>query len=209
MALTRKMLSAMGIEDDKIDQIIEAHTDTVNGLKEEIDKYKADANRLPNVEKELEEARSAMSNGEKSPYKVKYEAIVEERNQIQKDFDDFKASVAAKEALSKKQTAYRQLLKDVGVSEKRIDAIMRVSNFDSLEFDKDDHLKNTDELKENIKSEWSDFIVTEGVQGTHVANPPMNTGGSKVLSREEIMKIKDTAERQNAWAIYLENERKK
>ena len=33
MALTRKMLKAMGIEDDKIDQIIEAHTETVDGLK--------------------------------------------------------------------------------------------------------------------------------------------------------------------------------
>ena len=29
MALTRKMLKAMGIEDDKIDQIIEAHSETM------------------------------------------------------------------------------------------------------------------------------------------------------------------------------------
>ena len=30
MSLTRKMLKAMGIEEDKIEQIIEAHTETVS-----------------------------------------------------------------------------------------------------------------------------------------------------------------------------------
>ena len=36
MALTRKMLKALDIEGDKADQIIEAHTDTVDGLKEQL-----------------------------------------------------------------------------------------------------------------------------------------------------------------------------
>ena len=35
MSLTRKFLAALGIEQDKIDEIIEAHTETVNALKEE------------------------------------------------------------------------------------------------------------------------------------------------------------------------------
>ena len=33
MSLTRKMLKAMGIEEEKIDQIIEAHSETVDSLK--------------------------------------------------------------------------------------------------------------------------------------------------------------------------------
>ena len=33
MALTRRALKAMGIEDEKIDEIITMHTDTVDGLK--------------------------------------------------------------------------------------------------------------------------------------------------------------------------------
>ena len=40
MALTRKMLKAMGIEEEKIDQIIEAHTETVDALKADRDKLK-------------------------------------------------------------------------------------------------------------------------------------------------------------------------
>ena len=43
MALTRKCLSALGIEAEKIDEIISAHTETVDGLKDEIAKYKGDA----------------------------------------------------------------------------------------------------------------------------------------------------------------------
>ena len=36
MALTRKMLRAMGIEDEKADEIIEAHAETVDALKQQI-----------------------------------------------------------------------------------------------------------------------------------------------------------------------------
>jgi hypothetical protein len=54
MSLTRKMLRAMGIEDEKIDEIITAHTETVDALKEQRDQYKADAEKLPNVQKELQ-----------------------------------------------------------------------------------------------------------------------------------------------------------
>ena len=43
MALTRKMLKAMGIEDEKIDQIIEEHVESIDGLKAERDRYKAGA----------------------------------------------------------------------------------------------------------------------------------------------------------------------
>ena len=53
MALTRKFLTALGVDADKIDEIITAHTDTVEALKEERDKYKADAELLPNVQEEL------------------------------------------------------------------------------------------------------------------------------------------------------------
>ena len=47
MALTRRALKAMGIEDEKIDEIITMHTETVDGLKADVAKYKADAETLP------------------------------------------------------------------------------------------------------------------------------------------------------------------
>lgn len=197
MALTRKFLSAMGIDDSKIDEIINAHTDTVNGLKEEIDKYKADAGKLPSIQKELDEIKGAMASGEKSPYKVKYEAKVEELEDLKKQFEDYKADITAKETHAQKSDAYRQLLKEAGVNEKRIDAILKISDVDSVEFDKDHKVKDADKLTEAIKSEWADFIVKQTTQGANTANPPANTGGGK-KTKEEIFAIKDTMERQKA-----------
>ena len=64
MALSRKMLSAMGIEAEKIEQIIEAHTETVSGLKDQITKLedslaqaKDAAGKNADVQKELDALR--------------------------------------------------------------------------------------------------------------------------------------------------------
>ena len=45
MSLTRKMLKAMNIEEEKIDQIIEAHTETVDGFKDKVNEYKEKAEK--------------------------------------------------------------------------------------------------------------------------------------------------------------------
>ena len=58
MALTRKLLRSMGIEDDKIDQIIEAHGETVSALKDERDQYRDAAEALPGVQKELDDLKA-------------------------------------------------------------------------------------------------------------------------------------------------------
>ena len=50
MTLTRKMLKAMGIEEEKIDQIIEAHAETVDGLNEKLKTAEADGGDEPEIE---------------------------------------------------------------------------------------------------------------------------------------------------------------
>ena len=65
MALTRKLLKGMGLTDEQVDTIIEAHTDTVDGLKEQVKTYKADAEKLPNVQKELDDLKAAGDGGYK------------------------------------------------------------------------------------------------------------------------------------------------
>ncbi len=74
LALTRRALKAMGIEDEKIDEIITMHTDTVDGLKADVAKYKADAEALPEVQKQLEKAQADLEAGKKSITRSKYEA---------------------------------------------------------------------------------------------------------------------------------------
>lgn len=174
MALSRKFLAAMGIEAEKIDEIIEAHTETVNALKKERDDarteaatFKSDAEKLPAVQKELDDMKTANAD---NPYKEKYE-------KEHKDFEAYKSDVEAKETKAKKVAAYKKLLKDAGVSEKRIDSIIKVSAVDDVELDDDGNIKGSDKLTENVKTEWADFIVTEGTQGADTKTPPEGNGG--------------------------------
>ena len=189
MALTRKFLTALGIEGDKVDEIINAHLETVNGLKEQAEQFKADAEKLPAVQKELDELKGADG---KNPFEVKYNALKE-------DFDNFKKDVSAKETRAKKEAAYRALLKDAGVSDKRIDAVLKVSDLDSVVLDNDGKVKDADALKKSIKEEWADFIPTNGAQGAATPNPPANNGGTG-MTKDQIMAIRDDRERQLAIA---------
>ena len=190
MALTRKFLSALGIDADKVDEIINAHTETVDALKNERDKYKADAEKLPEVTRELTSLKETVAkNGDKNPFEVKYNALKEE-------FETYKKDQTAKETKAKKADAYRAMLKEAGVSEKRIEAVLRVSDVDGVKLDKDGKIEGKDALIESVKKEWSDFITTGGTQGANTPNPPANGGGKTYKTKEEIYAIKDTAERQ-------------
>lgn len=195
MSLTRKMLKAMGIEDEKIDQIIEAHRETVDALKDEAEENKDAAEKLENVQKELNklkaEAKEAEAKGEKDPYKVKYEAIKE-------DFEKYKRDIEAKESKAEKERLYSELLKEAGISEKRIAAVLKVSNLDDVEIE-EGKIKNAKDLEKTIKEEWADFISTTKDKGANVSNPPSG-GSGKALTKDEIMQIKDASERQKAIA---------
>lgn len=169
MALTRKLLAALGIEAEKIEEIISAHTETVDALKNERDQYKADAEKLPEVQKKLNEAEQAVKTyedeGGKDRWKVKYDAVKE-------DFDNYKAQIEAEKVVIQKKDLFRQILKDINVSDKRIEAVMKVSDIESLELDEKGQIKDVDNLKESLKQEWSDFIVTESKKGADENKPP-------------------------------------
>ena len=170
MALTRKMLKAMGIEEEKIEQIIEEHAETVNALKQQRDQYKVDAEKLPGVQKELDDLKEAAEKDGENPYKAKCE-------ELQQQFDDYKADVTAKETKAKKTAAYRKLLKDAKVSEKRLDSILKLSPVDDIELDDNGEIKDAADVKKKIEEEWSDFIVTEETHGADSNNPPGGSGG--------------------------------
>ena len=194
MALTRRMLKAMGISDEQVDEIIAAHTETVDALKEQRDAYKADAEKLADVQKQLDKATADLEAAGKDAYKVKYEALKEE-------YEGYKTEQTKKESHAAKEKAYRALLQEAGVSEKRLESVLRVSDVDSVELDDKGAIKGADKLTESIKSEWADFITTTETRGAQTSNPPANNGVAK--TKEQIMGIKDTAERQRAIAQNL------
>ena len=175
MALTKKMLQAMDLSDDKIEQIIEAHRDTINGLTserdkliEERDKLKTENTRLANVEKDLVKAQAKLDDAADSAQKL---------TDLQKQFDEYKADVDAKAKAASKTAAYKALLREAGVNEKRIEAVLKVSDISKIELDADGKIKDSKTVIDGIKSEWADFIVTEGKKGADTATPPANDGG--------------------------------
>ena len=185
MALTRKALKAMGLTDEQVDSIIEMHTETTDGLKADLNKYKGDAEKLPAVQKELNELKAAGDGG----YKEKYE-------KEHKDFEDFKKAQKGKDEREAREKVYREILKEAGVSEKRIDSIIKVADINALELE-DGKAKEKDKLIESVKTEWSDFIVADGATGAKTSTPPGN-GGKTSMTREDISKISDRSERRAA-----------
>lgn len=191
MGFSRKMLKAMNIEEDKIEQIIDAHSETVDALKADRDAYKEDAAKLAAVQKELDELKAKGDDG----YKAKYEAE-------KAAHDALKADIAAKETKKAKTDAYRELLKGANIDEKRIATILRAEapTIDKIELDADGKIKNAEQYTQSIKSDWADFIVTQSAKGTNTATPPANGGAATTKTKEDILKIKDAGERQKAIA---------
>lgn len=183
MSLTRKMLKGMGLTEEQIDTIIEAHTDTVNALKDERDQYKDDAGKLPGVQKELDDLKKKAGEG----FEQKY-------NDLKKEYEDYKKDQQDKADRAAVSDAYKEMLKEAGVSEKRIPAVMRVADLSGVKLDKDGNIKDKDKLVESVKEEWSDFIQAKGAKGADTKTPPDNNGGT--LTKDDILKIKDAGERQ-------------
>ena len=198
MAFTRKFLKAMGIDEEKVDEIIDAHREVTDALKADRDKYKADAEKLIDVQKKYDDLKNKVNDQEDDPYKEKYE-------KEHKDFEDYKKAVEGERTKANKTQAYKELLKQAGVSDKRIDSILKVTAIDEIELDDEGKIKDSDKVVENIKSEWSEFIVTESTKGAGTENPPRNVSGNNKLTKADIYKkdehgryVLSTAERQKA-----------
>ena len=191
MALTRKMLSAMGIEEDKADEIIKAHTETVDALKEQADSSKTDAAELEKLKEQVKSLKSELAEADKSDWEKKY-------NDLKSEYDEYKTDIENKATRSSKEAAYKQLLIDAGISEKRIATILKVSDIDGVELDKEGNIKSADKLTASIKEEWADFIVTKHEEGAETPKPPAKDGKGGTMTKDDILKIRDTADRQAA-----------
>lgn len=198
MALTRKLLEGMGIEDRQIETIIEAHADTVNGLKSERDKYRDEAAKVPNLQKQLEEAKADTSLAD---LQAKYDELAKEhatltteRDGIQSQFDAYKEEVAGKETLRAKAEAYRGILRKAGVADKYIEPVMGVAKLDEIELE-DGTVKGADEIEAKAKEQWSDFIVKTKVDVETPANPPEPKPGIEGANPIAVQIAKERAER--------------
>ena len=189
MGFSRSFLKATGLTDEQVNAVMEEHVAVTDALKAERDKFKEQASKAADLQKQLEDK----TGGE--DYKEKYEKEHEA-------FENFKKQTAQDAEAAKVKAAYRKLLADEKISEKRLDSILKVTDFSKMKLDKDGKLEKEDDLRKSINDEWGEFKTTVTEHGAKVDNPP--TQSKSKMTKEEILKIEDTTARQKAIAENLD-----
>lgn len=190
MALTQAMLKAMGIEDEKREQIMEAHQGVLeslkadrDGLKDQVAELKAEADKVPDLQRQLKEAEKPVED----EYKPKYE-------ELQKQFEEFKAQVEGEKAAEEKKSLYSALLRDAGIDEKRVQAILKVTDMGSFTVE-DGAIVDAEKVKESVADEWAAFIPQESTKGADVANPPSEDNNSAAADPATVARLAARHER--------------
>lgn len=176
-SLTRKFLEALGVEEKAQDQIMEKHSEVVNEIKTERDKFKEDAEKLPEVQKQLDDLKAKQSEDDTS----ELEKVKKELADKTAEFEKYKGDIEAKETKAKKETAYRKLLKDAGIGEKYLDIVVKANQdeINNIAFDKEGKVKDSDKITAGMKESLSAFVVTTQQKGADVQNPPAGNGGGE------------------------------
>lgn len=195
MALTRKLLKGMGLTDEQVDTIIEAHTDTVDGLKANVTRYKADAEKLPGVQKQLDDLKAAGDGGYKEKYEKEHSA-----------FEAFKTDITAKESKAAKERAVRAYFESKNITGANLDLAMRGcgEEMSALELD-GEKIKDTKSLDALVDGTYKSLVSKPAVRLDMGAR--LNEGG-KPMTKDEIMKITDRTERRAAIAANMDLFRK-
>ena len=163
-SLTRKFLSDLGIEDEKIDSIIDAHVSTVKALTQ----ARAD---LEAVRKENDSLKKGAGD---------YAAEKARADKAVKDLEDYRKLVSSREKDAKIEGAYRKLAKDAHIDEKRLDTVVKWARAEGIlqkaTLKDDGTFDNADKLAEDIKAEWADFVTTDSKAGSKPSTPPGGSG---------------------------------
>ena len=149
---------------EKAQQIMDGHITVTDGLKEQRDGYKAEAEKAADLQKQLDD-RIASGDDYKQKYEKEHEA-----------FESYKGKIASEAEAARVRSAYRSLLSGEGISEKRLDTFVEVAEglgkLKDLKLDENGNFVNADELKKDINEKWGDFKTTVSEKGADVDKPP-------------------------------------
>lgn len=197
MALTRKFLAALGIEADKVDEIINAHSETVDALKEQLKTAKEDAEKLKDTQKKLDDLKADVKNNYKSK---------SDFDKLDKEFKDYKTEVTSKEAAAAKEKAVRAYFEGKGIKGANLEIAIRGSKDEVAAIELDgDKIKNPKALDDLVSGTFKGLVSVTGQKGAGTNNPPANGGsGDTKKTRDEILAIKDGPSRRKAMAEHPE-----
>lgn len=177
MALTRKQLREMGLEDDIIESIIRAHGETVDALKQERDAARQTALKQESAARERDALAEEIArlNAEK-----------QEPERIQAEFDAYRQTVESEKTHAQARQALRKALLDAGANDKAVDLLILGVPQDSLVL-QEGSLQNAEELVSSLRGTYDAFFARPVRAGTPVLNPPASQ--QPRLDREAISRM--------------------
>ena len=177
--------------DEIENRLIALHLGVVDPLKDDVQKYKGDAEKLPGILKELDDLKAGDGG-----YKEKYEAEA-------KAHKEYRQQVESEKQNARNEADVLAICKEAGiVRESALRLIVKAFDRSKIERDKDGNITNHANLVEMVKADCADFVGTTSNQGTPPATPL--SGGGKGMTKAEILAIEDTSARQEAIANNLE-----
>lgn len=190
MALKREFLKAMGLDDEKISAIINAHAETVDGLKAKINELETAIEPLKGVAKERDSLKEQLVKAGDSA-------------KVQAEFDAFRQQVENEKREAAETADVLAICKDAGITrDSFLRAVGREFDRSKIQRGEDGTISNRDALVEYVKKNFADFGSTTVERGAPPVTPP--AGGYKGMTKEQIGAITDTAERRAAIAANLD-----
>lgn len=187
MALTRKLLKSLGLEEAAIDTIIDAHTETTDALKKERDNAREEAGKIGDLTRQLNDANDKL-------------AKAGDAAKVQADFDAYKQEVEAEKKAAKTDADVRAILKDAGITRASfIDAVANGYDRSKLVYGEDGKITNRDELVTAAKTDYADFVASTASVGIPPVAAPVASGSSQ-MSKKDIFAITNNQARQKAIA---------
>lgn len=184
--------------------------DSIQGLAQAIADYVGknfvDLNRYNTKKALADDLQEKLDASEK--YKTDYD-------KLKGEFDTYKEEQNKKALRSEKEEAFKEILKDLGVPEKRFKVILRSANLDDLEY-ADGKFKDEKGVKKQVEEDWGDVIPVVQETGVQTAKPPVTNPSTQTLTRADIYKkddkgrfVMDATERQKALSAIIAAEQKK
>ncbi len=174
--LTRKFLKALGMEDDaKIDEIITAHTDTLDAIKQERDTLKDESAKLAEALAREETLKTRVAELESAGGKAA---------EVQAAYDAYKAQVEGEKRTAAITAKVREAMRSAGANPKALDLLMKAVPLDKFDLD-GDTLKDDSKALDALKSQYADFFGTVENKGPDHLDPPSGGegGGSSAAAR--------------------------
>lgn len=176
-------------------RLVALHLGVVDPLKDDLAKYKADAEKLLGVQKQLDDLKATGDGGYKEKYEKEHSA-----------FEAFKTDITAKESKAAKEKAVRAYFESKNITGANLDLAMRGCGEEMAALELDgEKIKDTTSLDALVDGTYKGLVSKSHVRVDMGGR--LNDGG-KPMTKDEVMQITDRAERRAAIAANMDLFRK-